>query len=239
MLRRVLAPLHPDGVKFVAAGVLATLLLFVLWAPAGWAAAVVTLWMVYFFRDPWRVTPTRPGFLISPADGIVVSIASATPPPELAMGDAAIVRIGIFLNVFDVHVTRAPVGGRVAAMRYTKGRFVNASLDKASEHNERLAIRIAPPEGPDIAFVLVAGLVARRIVCDLYDGQQVATRPAGRHHPLRLAGRHLLPAALCPDGCRGAAHGRRRNRAGRPARRGAAARGDGPMKRRLTTGGEP
>ena len=175
MLRRVLAPLHPDGFKFVAGGVLATLLMFLLWAPAGWAAAVVTLWMVYFFRDPWRVTPTRPGLLISPADGIVVSIAAATPPAELAMGDMAVVRIGIFLNIFDVHVTRAPVGGRVAAMRYTKGRFVNASLDKASEGNERLAIRIAPPEGPDVAFVLVAGLVARRIVCNLYDGQQVAT----------------------------------------------------------------
>jgi len=175
VLRRVLAPLHPDGFKFVAGGVLATLLLFLLWAPAGWAAAVVTLWMVYFFRDPWRVTPTRPGLLISPADGIVVSIAAATPPSELAMGDMAVVRIGIFLNIFDVHVTRAPVRGQVAAMRYTKGRFVNASLDKASEGNERLAIRISPPEGPDVAFVLVAGLVARRIVCNLYDGQQVAT----------------------------------------------------------------
>ena len=175
MLRRFLAPLHPDGFKFVAAGVLATLLMFLLWAPAGWAAAIATLWVVYFFRDPWRVTPTRPGLLISPADGIVVSIAAATPPPELAMGDMAVVRIGIFLNVFDVHVTRAPVGGRVAALRYTKGRFVNASLDKASEHNERLAIRIAPPEGPEVAFVLVAGLVARRIVCGLYDGQQVAS----------------------------------------------------------------
>ena len=175
MLRRVFAPLHPDGFKLVAAGVLATVLLFLLWAPAGWAAAVVTLWMVYFFRDPWRVTPTRPGLLISPADGIVVAIGAATPPPELAMGDAAFVRIGIFLNIFDVHVTRAPVGGRVAALRYTKGRFVNASLDKASLDNERLAIRIAPPEGPDIAFALVAGLVARRIVCNLYDGQQVAS----------------------------------------------------------------
>jgi phosphatidylserine decarboxylase len=175
VLRRFLAPLHPDGFKFVAAGVVATLLLFLLWAPAGWIGAIATLWMMYFFRDPWRVTPTRPGLLISPADGIVVSIAAATPPPDLAMGDMAIVRIGIFLNIFDVHVTRAPIGGRVAAMRYTKGRFVNASLDKASEHNERLAIRIAPPEGPDVAFVLVAGLVARRIVCNLYEGQQVAS----------------------------------------------------------------
>jgi len=175
VLRRVLAPLHLDGFKFVAAGVVATLLLFLLWAPAGWLAAAATLWMVYFFRDPWRVTPIRPGLLISPADGIVVSLAPATPPPELAMGDTPIVRIGIFLNIFDVHVTRSPAGGRVAAMRYTKGRFVNASLDKASEDNERLAIRIAPPEGPDVAFVLVAGLVARRIVCNLYDGQQVVS----------------------------------------------------------------
>ena len=175
MLRRFLAPLHPDGFKFVAAGVVATLLLFLLWAPAGWIGAIATLWMMYFFRDPWRVTPTRPGLLISPADGIVVSIAAATPPAELAMGDMAVVRIGVFLNIFDVHVTRAPIGGRVAAMRYTKGRFVNASLDKASEHNERLAIHIAPPEGPDVAFVLVAGLVARRIVCNLYEGQQVAS----------------------------------------------------------------
>jgi len=175
VLRRFLAPLHPDGFKFVAAGVVATLLLFLLWVPAGWVGAIATLWMVYFFRDPWRVTPTRPGLLISPADGIVVSIAAATPPAELAMGDMAVVRIGVFLNVFDVHVTRAPIGGRVTAMRYTKGRFVNASLDKASEHNERLAIRIAPPEGPDVAFVLVAGLVARRIVCNLYEGQQIGS----------------------------------------------------------------
>ena len=175
MLRQILAPIHPDGWKFIAIAAAATLILFLLWSPAGWLALILTLWMVYFFRDPWRVTPTRPGLLISPADGIVVSIAAATPPSELAMGDMGVVRVSIFLNIFDVHVTRAPVGGRVAAMRYTKGRFVNASLDMASLDNERLAIRIAPPEGPDVAFVLVAGLVARRIVCNLYDGQQVAT----------------------------------------------------------------
>ena len=174
MLRRVLAPLHPDGLKFVLAGVLATLLLFLVWAPAGWLAAIATLWIVYFFRDPWRVTPTRPGLLISPADGVVVSFAAAVPPPEIGAGDAEVAKIGIFLNIFDVHVTRAPVGGRVAALRYRKGKFVNASLDKACEDNERMAIRIAPPEGPEIVFVQVAGLVARRIVCDLREGQQVA-----------------------------------------------------------------
>ena len=175
MLRRVLAPLHPDGFKFVLAAALATVLLFLLWTPAGWAAAVVTLWMVYFFRDPWRVTPTREGLLVSPADGIVTSVTPARPPPELEMGEVEVARIGIFLNIFDVHVTRAPVGGRVVALRYTKGRFVNASHEEASVNNERMAIRVAPPEGPEIAYVQVAGLVARRIVCDLREGQRIVT----------------------------------------------------------------
>lgn len=186
MLRRTLAPIHPDGWKFIAAAALATAILFVLWPPVGWAGLVVTGWMAYFFRDPWRVTPTRPGLIVSPADGVVVALGPARPPPELDMGTAPVPRIGIFLNLFDVHVARTPVGGKVAARRYTKGRFVNASLDKASADNERLAIRIAPPESsdtstgtahegaPDIAFVLIAGLVARRIVCPIYEGQLLA-----------------------------------------------------------------
>jgi len=175
VLRRFLAPLHPDGFKFVLAGAAATILLFLLSVRGGWIAAAVTLWLAYFFRDPWRVTPTRPGLLVSPADGTIVSIAPAPPPAELAMGEAAVTRIGIFLNVFDVHVVRAPLGGRVAAVRYTKGRFLNASRDEASRHNERLAIRIAPAEGFEIAFVLIAGLLARRIVCDLREGQEIVT----------------------------------------------------------------
>ena len=174
MLRKTLAPIHPDGWKFIAIAALATVILFLLWAPAGWAGLILTLWMAYFFRDPWRVTPTRPGLIVSPADGIVVALAPASPPPELEMGSAPVPRISIFLNLFDVHVARAPVGGRVAARRYTKGRFVNASLDKASLDNERLAIRIVPAEMPEIAFVLIAGLVARRIVCPLYEGQLIA-----------------------------------------------------------------
>ena len=174
MLRRVLAPLHPDGFKFVLAAAGATLLLFLVSSPAGWAAAIVTLWMVYFFRDPWRVTPIREGLLVSPADGIVMSVAPARPPPELEMGDAEVARIGIFLNLFDVHVTRAPIAGRVVALRYTKGRFVDASREEASLNNERMAIRLAPPEGPEIAYVQVAGLIARRIVCDLREGQRIA-----------------------------------------------------------------
>ncbi|HTQ35149.1 MAG TPA: phosphatidylserine decarboxylase [Stellaceae bacterium] len=173
MLRQIISPIHPDGWKFVAIGVAATLILFFLWPPAGWIALILTLWIVYFFRDPWRVTPMRAGLIVSPADGIVVSVAAVPPPPELDMGTVPVTRIGIFLNLFDVHVARAPIAGSIAARHYTTGRFINASLDKASEHNERLALRLTRGDGPDIACVLIAGLVARRIVCPLLAGQRV------------------------------------------------------------------
>ncbi|HEX6443352.1 MAG TPA: phosphatidylserine decarboxylase [Stellaceae bacterium] len=171
MLRYVLAPIHPDGWKFIAIAAVITLILFIVWMPLGWIALVLTFWVGYFFRDPWRVTPMRPGLIVSPADGIIVALGSAPPPPELGMGAEPMPRIGIFLNLFDVHVARAPVGGKLAARRYTKGRFINASLDKASLDNERLALRILPEEGPAIPCVLIAGLVARRIVCGVYEGQ--------------------------------------------------------------------
>lgn len=178
MLRQTLTPIHPDGWKFVAAAALLTVVLFALLPPLGWVALILTLWVAYFFRDPWRVTPTRPGLIVSPADGTIVSLGPAPPPPELQMGAAPLIRIGIFLNLFDVHIARAPAHGRVAARQYTKGRFVNASLDKASLDNERLAIRLASAAAddaePDIAFVLIAGLVARRIVCPIYQGQRLA-----------------------------------------------------------------
>jgi phosphatidylserine decarboxylase len=174
MLRLILAPIHPDGWKFIAIAAVATLILFLLWPPAGWIALILTWWMAYFFRDPWRVTPTRSGLIVSPADGIVVSLGATAPPPELEMGSDPLPRIGIFLNLFDVHVARAPVGGRLMARRYTKGRFINASLDKASTDNERLALRILADDGPAIACVLIAGLVARRIVCGVYEGQTLA-----------------------------------------------------------------
>jgi phosphatidylserine decarboxylase len=174
MIRRTLAPLHPDGWKFVIAAAVATLILFLIWRPGGWLGLILTLWIAYFFRDPWRVTPTRAGLIVSPADGTIVALGPAPPPPELDMGAEPVTRIGIFLDLFDVHVARAPVGGRIAKTHYTKGRFINASLDKASEHNERLAIRIAPDEAPEIAFVLIAGLVARRIVCGIGGGERVA-----------------------------------------------------------------
>jgi len=112
--------------------------------------------------------------IFAPADGLIVALGPAPPPPELDMGTEPVPRIGIFLNLLDVHVARAPVGGTVAATRHIVGRFINASLDKASEDNERLAVRIAPADGPEVAFVLIAGLVARRIVCGLRVGQLVS-----------------------------------------------------------------
>jgi phosphatidylserine decarboxylase len=174
VLRQVLSPIHPDGWRFVAIAAAATLLLFWLWPPLGWLGVVGTAWCVYFFRDPWRVTPTRVGLAVAPADGLVVSVGPAAPPAELDMGDALMTRIGIFLNVLDVHVNRAPMSGRVAKLAYRAGKFFNASLDKASEENERMAIRIASSDGPDIAVVQIAGLIARRIVCTLTAGQEVA-----------------------------------------------------------------
>ena len=173
MLRNVLAPIHPDGWRFIAIAALASVLLFALWQPLGWLGIVATLWCAYFFRDPWRVTPTRDGLVIAPADGLVVSVDRAPPPPQLGLGDAPMTRIGIFLNVLDVHINRVPMSGRVAKLAYNPGKFLNASLDKASAENERMAVRLATAEGADIAVVQVAGLIARRIVCTLVEGQEV------------------------------------------------------------------
>jgi phosphatidylserine decarboxylase len=173
VLRKVLAPVHPDGWRFIAIAAAVTLVLFWLAPPLGWIGVVLTLWCAYFFRDPWRVTPTREGLVIAPADGLVVAVDRLPPPKELELGEAPMTRIGIFLNVFDVHVNRIPMTGRVVKLAYRPGRFLNASLDKASEDNERMAIRLASSAGADIAVVQVAGLVARRIVCHLIEGQEV------------------------------------------------------------------
>jgi phosphatidylserine decarboxylase len=180
-MKDFLTPLHPDGWFFVAIFAAVTIVLF-LFTPAalGWIGLVATLWCAYFFRDPWRVTPQRSGLVVSPADGRVVSVGPAVPPAELEMGSGAMTRIGIFLNVFDVHVNRVPVGGQVRKLSYRKGKFFNASLDKASVDNERMAIRITPEDGAadgsgDLAVIQIAGLVARRIVCTLRQGEPVVT----------------------------------------------------------------
>ncbi len=173
MLSHVLVPIHRDGWKFVGLFAAISVVLGLLWQPLGWLGAVLTLWCIYFFRDPPRVTPVRPGLVVSPADGLVVSVGPAVPPVELGMGPAPMMRIGIFLNVFDVHINRVPMSGTVQATHYHKGQFLNASFDKASDLNERNALRIATEGGADIAVVQVAGLVARRILCFVGAGQGV------------------------------------------------------------------
>ncbi len=173
MLRQALAPIHPDGWRFIAIFAVVSAVLYWLAHPLGWIGFVATLWCVYFFRDPWRVTPVRPGLVIAPADGRIVAVDAAVPPPELELGPAPMLRIGIFLNVLDVHVNRMPMTGRIAKRVYHAGKFLNASLDKASTDNERMAIRLDTADGAAIAVVQIAGLVARRIVCTVDAGEAV------------------------------------------------------------------
>jgi phosphatidylserine decarboxylase len=166
-------PIHPAGWPFIAAFAGAALVLAYASPPLGAAGALLALWCAYFFRDPERTTPTGPGLIVSPADGVVRAVDSAPPPPELGMGERPRHRVGVFMNPFDVHVNRIPCAGIVAATAYRPGRFFNASLDKASVHNERLGLRLALGGGRDLAVVQIAGLIARRIVCDVGEGEAV------------------------------------------------------------------
>jgi phosphatidylserine decarboxylase len=175
VLKHVLHPIHPDGRKFVALFVVVTLVLFVLWQPLGWVGAIASAWCIYFFRDPPRVTPQRAGLVVAPADGLVVSVGPGLPPVELEMGIEPMTKIGIFLNVFDVHINRMPIAGTVERTRYHKGQFLNASFDKASELNERMALRLTTHDGSAVGVVQIAGLVARRIVCEASAGQRYET----------------------------------------------------------------
>lgn len=169
----LLPPLHPEGPGFVAVFAIVALIFWWLWTPLGLLGLGLTVWCFYFFRDPDRVTPSQDGLVISPADGLVQMIGPAAPPPELDMGAAPLMRVSVFMSVFDCHVNRAPIGGEVIKEEYTPGKFLNATLDKASEDNERQSLIIRTAEGKDFAVVQIAGLVARRIRCDVREGQQV------------------------------------------------------------------
>lgn len=175
------APVHPDGHKFLAIGAGATLLLFLLWPPLGWLAALVTAWIAYFFRDPDRVTPLREGLVIAAGDGRISAIEKVRPPGELGLGAEERVRISIFLSIFDVHIQRAPVPGRVVRSVYVPGAFVNAALDKASEDNERASLVIETAAGVEIAVVQIAGLIARRILTFVKEGDSLG---AGQRYGL-------------------------------------------------------
>lgn len=197
-LSTVLVPIHRAGWPFIAVFALVTVGLAVLWGPLGLIGLVLTAWCAWFFRDPPRVTPVRPGLIVSPADGTLLPIVAAPPPAELGLGDAPRTRVSIFLNVFDVHIQRAPCDGTVTRAAYRPGAFVNANLDKASTDNERMALAIALPGDRDLACVQIAGLVARRIVCDVGDG---AVLQAGQRYGLIRFGSRVdlyLPEGAVP-----------------------------------------
>jgi phosphatidylserine decarboxylase len=168
-----LAPVHRDGHKFIAIGLAVTLVLLWILPTLGWLAALVTAWIIYFFRDPDRVSPLRDGLVIAPADGKVSLIEKIKPPAELGLGEEERVRISIFLSVFDVHIQRAPLAGRIVRSIYVPGAFLNAALDKASEENERRSIVIETAAGVKVAVVQIAGLVARRIVTFAGEGDSL------------------------------------------------------------------
>ena len=172
-IRLVLARPHRAGWPFIGAGAAVAVVGLFVSGWLVWIGAAIALFCLYFFRDPERVPPSRRGVVVAPADGRVVSVAPAVPPAELGLGAAPRWRVGIFLSILDVHVNRAPADGAVIRVAYRHGSFVNANLDKASDDNERNALAIRLPDGRDLAVVQIAGLVARRILCDLHEGDSV------------------------------------------------------------------
>lgn len=214
-IRSALVPVNSDGYKFIAIGVGLTLIGWWLWSPLFWPFAILTAWVAYFFRDPDRVTPLRDGLVVAPADGLVVATSKVRPPLELGLGEVERVRISTFLSVFDVHVNRAPVSGRVVRSLYVPGAFVNAAADKASEDNERRALVIETTAKDEIAVVQIAGLVARRIVtfADEGDTLSVGQRfglirfgsrvdvylPVGRHAQVAVGQRAIAGETVLAD----------------------------------------
>jgi phosphatidylserine decarboxylase len=166
-------PIHPAGWPIIAAFFAVSSILGLLWWPLGFIGLLLSGWCVYFFRDPERVVPVRPGVIVAPADGMIANIGPAPLPKELEMGDQVRTRISIFLNIFDVHVTRMPAKGKVSKIFYFPGLFLNASLDKASELNERYATALDIGEGENLVVVQIAGLIARRIKNDLLENMSV------------------------------------------------------------------
>jgi phosphatidylserine decarboxylase len=185
-MRSALVPIRPEGWPFiVGVGVFAVFLGW-FWAPFFWIGAILAGWCAYFFRDPARVTPLDDALVVSPADGKVAAIGKAVPPPELGLAGDPRLRISVFMNVFDCHVNRAPVAGRVERIAYKPGKFLNAELDKASEDNERNGLIIDGAHGA-VGVVQIAGLVARRIVCFTAEGAQLA--PGERIGMIRFGSR--------------------------------------------------
>jgi phosphatidylserine decarboxylase len=172
-IRSTLVPIHREGYPFIAAFAGVSLVLGLIWGPLFWIGLILTGWCAYFFRDPERVTPVDDRLIVSPADGIVSFVGPAVPPRELGLGSTEMTRVSVFMNVFSCHVNRSPVRGRIQRIEHRPGKFLNADLDKASTENERNGLVIESPNGT-IGVVQVAGLVARRIVCWVEAGTDIA-----------------------------------------------------------------
>ena len=198
------APIHREGWRFVAIFAASTILFFWLgFQPVGWLGVVMTAWCAYFFRDPERVTPLADGLVIAPADGRISAIDSVIPPPELDLPRETMTRISIFMNVFDVHVNRSPIAARITKLAYVPGTFLNAELDKASEDNERQALTLITPNGVSLGVVQIAGLIARRIVKFVGEGESLS---AGQRFGLIRFGSRVdvyLPKGVAPLACLG------------------------------------
>lgn len=174
LARGMVPPMHPAGRPFVAGAAIATLLVRLRFKRLGVVLALVTAWVAWFFREPKRVTPTRPNLAVAPADGTVSHVVDAVPPAELGLGTQPMTRVSVFLSVFDVHVQRVPADGEIVQVSYHPGKFLSADLDKASEENERNTVWLRTVDGHDLVVVQIAGLVARRIVCEVAEGEKVA-----------------------------------------------------------------
>lgn len=198
MTQSILPPLHREGGKFVGLFALATLVLFAVRYELGLLGVAMTLCCACFFRDPERLVPSRKGLIVSPADGVVSAVISAAPPKELELKGTNWTRVSIFLNIFNVHVNRLPLGGKIVKSVYHPGKFLNASLDKASEHNERQSLVVETDQGLKIAVVQIAGLIARRIVCDVSLDQTLQT--GERYGIIRFGSRVdvYLPKGITP-----------------------------------------
>ncbi len=197
-IKSVLAPPHKAGYPFILGGIVVAFLGLIIWHVLAWLGLIFTLFCLYFFRDPERVPPTRENVFLAPADGLVVSIEPAVPPAELGLAPVPLMRVAIFLSVLDVHVNRVPMSGTVTRIAYRPGTFVNAAMDKASEENERNALAIRLPGGQDIAVVQIAGLIARRILCEVVEGERV--KVGQRFGIIRFGSRTdlYLPAGTLP-----------------------------------------
>lgn len=197
-LESVVVPIHKAGWPFIAGFFVIAVILGFVWQPLFWLGFALTLWCVYFFRDPPRVTPIEDGLVVSPADGRVQAIRPRTPPAEMGLDATPRTCISIFLNVFDVHVNRTPVPGTITRIAYHAGQFLNAALDKASDENERQVIVIRTDDGQEIGLVQIAGLVARRIVTEVTEGERLA--PGQRVGMIRFGSRCdvYLPEGVTP-----------------------------------------